>query len=663
MVLREIVCIFFFSCTLVQMTSAQPPVLNDSTGAYDLYSIGRKFFDNPKTTDSALIYFKKSEVLYQSASAFERVAFLQSFSSRCYRKLRDYENAESQALSALKLLEKSNFGSNAKIHIFNTLCILRYEQGKLEDALHFLKKVKDERIQFLGKSHPEVAMSLRNIGVIYENNKKLDSARHYYFEAMKIFSLEEFTNSKSEHLKTLTNIAISFKKELRFDSAMYYFNLSNTLAEDSVLRESKEAADMFSKFSSTLLELSKYDSAELMVRRGFHINEKIYPKQSVEYGLACYSLAGFWSDIMKHDSSLYYRKTAYTIFSQKLGIYHRYSIGSLNGIGVSFEKMLFYDSALHYFDQGIRILESSSDKGLKNELYNFLINKANILTILFRHTEAHDLLVNALIKLGDRPEHLQVKALIYMNLTNVLNSLGQYKKAEKSAQKSLSLKKAIYGDSSRQTGRTYNLLFSTYMNLKKFDKARHYAQKGLSILKPVFSEEHPDIIAFYNNIAQTYRSEENYDSALFFYKKALRIAKKSDFTTYQMFNILYGNLGRVNYLRGEFEEAVNYTKRSIDYLKINESDSSILGNIKFSVLYDEILENLLVLSKSYFFNQQDRKAVFTVAQASDFFSLYLKDLVREADKLILVQNTRDINEAAAMIHFQLSKGKRHRSKP
>ena len=81
----------------------------------------------------------------------------------------------------------------------------------------------------------------------------------------------------------------------------------------------------------------------------------------------------------------------------------------------------------------------------------------------------------------------------YNNLGNVYSALGQYSQAKEYQEKSLAIRKEIYGEHHGDVATSYNNLGKVHSDLGQFKQAEDYHQKSLAIRKDIYGEHHGDV--------------------------------------------------------------------------------------------------------------------------------------------------------------------------
>ena len=165
--------------------------------------------------------------------------------------------------------------------------------------------------------------------------------------------------------------------------------------------------------------------------------------------------------------------------------------------------------------------------------------------------------------LSDTQEDKLQKAKHFHERGNVHWQLGHFCQAKEYHEKSLAIKKQIYGEQHGDIARSYNSLGAVYSDLNQYNQAKEYYEKSLAIRKEIYGEHHGDVAASYNNLGNVYSALGQYNQAKEYHAKSLAIRKEiygehhGDVATSQ------NNLGTVCSALGEHEEAKKYYEKSL----------------------------------------------------------------------------------------------------
>jgi hypothetical protein len=130
--------------------------------------------------------------------------------------------------------------------------------------------------------------------------------------------------------------------------------------------------------------------------------------------------------------------------------------------------------------------------------------------------------VESFLSLFDKNEDKYIAGLFDF-LTYLYYSLAKYETALKVQNKSLNIKKKLYGESHQSIAVSYNLFGIIHSDLIELDKAKEMYKKSIKINKEVLGENHPNTATSYNNLALLYADQRNPKKAEEIYKKSFEI--------------------------------------------------------------------------------------------------------------------------------------------
>ena len=160
-------------------------------------------------------------------------------------------------------------------------------------------------------------------------------------------------------------------------------------------------------------------------------------------------------------------------------------------------------------------------------------------------------------------EHHGDVASSYNNLGTVFSDLGQYNQAKEYHEKSLAIRKEIYGEHHGDVATSYNNLGTVYSDLGQYNQAKEYHEKSLAIRKEIYGERHGDVASSYNNLGTVYRALGQYNQAKEYHEKSLAIRKEIYGEHHGDVAASYNNLGTVYSNLGQYNQAKEYHEKSL----------------------------------------------------------------------------------------------------
>ena len=166
--------------------------------------------------------------------------------------------------------------------------------------------------------------------------------------------------------------------------------------------------------------------------------------------------------------------------------------------------------------------------------------------------------------LGDEPTDMLEKANYFRVQGLVCKDLNQYNQAKEYHEKSLAIRKEIYGEHHGDVATSYNDLGNVFWELHQYNQAKEYYEKSFSIRKDIYGERHSsDLAASYDNLGLVYRDLSQYNRAKEYHEKSLAIRKEIHGEHHGDVATSHNNLGTVCSALGQYKKAKEYYEKSL----------------------------------------------------------------------------------------------------
>ncbi|XP_078354232.1 tetratricopeptide repeat protein 28-like [Oculina patagonica] len=211
---------------------------------------------------------------------------------------------------------------------------------------------------------------------------------------------------------------------------------------------------------------------------------------------------------------------------------------------------------LLYKDIYLTMLMIKKEIGDKNGEAWCYVNLGNVLISLGEYEKAKEYLEVALViekEIGDR----QGIALCYGNIGNVFQRVGEYLRASEYYETAAAISREV-GDRKFE-GAVYRNLGTAFLALGIYYKAQENLQKALALSKEVGDKKGEDCA--YGSLGTLFRSIGDYEKAREYLEKALTISKEIRYKQGEASN--YANLGTLFELLGKYGDAEEYYKRAL----------------------------------------------------------------------------------------------------
>ena len=202
----------------------------------------------------ALLLSEKYNIVFNKSNIYNNIGII-------YQDFKMYDIAKSYYLKAFDLC----LDSVKMIPMLNNLGTVENKNGKADSAFYFLNR----SLKISKRFNDTLAyVILHNIAEIYEKTKQYDSAFYYYRLALKEVKKNKFVNNHSvkTEVGTLSKLGNLFFEVQNRDSALFYINLSNTIAADN---------HYLSNMADNYLTLAKIEETKGNIKTAFE-RYKIY---------------------------------------------------------------------------------------------------------------------------------------------------------------------------------------------------------------------------------------------------------------------------------------------------------------------------------------------------------------------------------------------------
>lgn len=324
--------------------------------------------------------------------------------------------------------------------------------------------------------------------------------------------LAENLKEKSLIADAYNNLGILHQKLSDYDSALYYYNATLKLNDDS-----KVVADILDKIGVLYKELSMYD-------------------KSVQYH----------KDAMKLKETL----------GDKIGV-----AASLNNIGNVHLKHRDYDNALEYYKKSLTIREELSNE---DEIAASYINLGNVYKSINEYEKALTYLTKAL--------ELREKSGNKDNIAYTLNAIGNfylqlkiYDKAREYYSQSLEIRQEL--NIPIDIAASYNNIGTVHRDLSNYESALEYYNKALEIRVKLGNKQAQAYSL--NSIGGVYWIQKKYPSAIDYFSKALDLRKEVGNKFFIASSLK--NLGILYKDKGDIEKSLDYYSQALAlYMETND---------------------------------------------------------------------------------------------
>jgi CHAT domain-containing protein/tetratricopeptide (TPR) repeat protein len=419
------------------------------------------------------------------------------------------------------------------------------ENGQLKEAVPYMEKALELATRAYGKDHPNVAVILNDLAIVYQAMSQYTKAEMTYQRALKIRE-DKLGKNDPDVANTLNNLGTLYQDMGQNAKAEPLLLRSLQIREDKLGKNDPDVANSLNNLGTLYQDMGQNAKAEPLLLRGLQIRE------------------------------------------DKLGKNHPDVANSLNNVANLYEEMGQYAKAEHFYQRSLQIRE---DKLGKNhpDVANSLTNLAGLYRAMGQYAKAESLALRGLRIREDMlgKDHPEV-ANSLTNLASLYNEMGQYAKAESLYQRGLQIREDKLGKDHPDVARSLNDLALLYLDLDQYAKAEPLLQRCLQIKEDAFGKDHPSVAASLNNLALLYHGMGQYAKAEPLYRRSLKIAEDKLGKDHPYVGQALNNLGGLYNDMGQYAKAEPFYLRGLQIRedKLGKNHPDVASSlINLAILY------------------------------------------------------------------------------
>lgn len=358
------------------------------------------------------------------------------------------------------------------------------QKAQYNQAFPLASRALSLREKALDAEHPDIAVSLNNLALLYIYRGDYTQAEPLYRRALAIRE-KVFGGEHPDTATYLNNLAYLYKAK------------------------------------------SEYAQAEPLYRRALAIREKILGEEHPDTATSLNNLATLYDDIGDYtQAELLYRR-ALTIREKVLGAEHPDMAESLNNLAYLYKAKGDYTQAEPLYRRALTICENLFGAEHPNTA-TLLNNLAELYFAKGDYAQAEPLYRRALAireKVLGR-EHLDT-VISLNNLANLYLVKGDYVQAEPLYRRGLAIYEKVLGADHLNIAVLLNNLATLYENKGDYRQAEPLYRRALAIRENVLGAEHPDTAQLLNNLAILYEVTSDISRAVIFRSRAQAIEERN----------------------------------------------------------------------------------------------------------------------------------------
>jgi len=408
----------------------------------------------------------------------------------------------------------------------------------------------------LGPNHPEVALSLCELGNVFREKGNLSEAQSTLEQAIAILELSPDENGASL-AKVHVYLGKLYGGRGNYEVGREHILQAVSLAERKLGPDHQEVLETKTELGSLSAAAGQYDEAERIYKEVLETAQRAlgadHPR-TIDY---TQNLAVLFTREGKFTEAEPLYKQALAASSKALGERHPTTLTIMNNLAKLMTDQGLFEESL---DLSREVLEAR--RILFGDDHPDTLSAVNGLGMTYyylnRLEESQELLegAHARIRTSLGPEN-PLTLTIMNNLALVYYAQSRYDAAEPLFVESLETSRRVLGEEHVDTLDCMNNLGLVYVQLQRYAEAEPLFVKTLKAQQAALPEDHPLVLASMNNLASLYTKQERYTDAEPLFRQTLTIRRRVLGDEHQSTLTSMSNLARALSQANKFDEATS----------------------------------------------------------------------------------------------------------
>ncbi len=509
--------------------------------------------------------------------------------------IKDYGQAEKYYQQSLAVLEKELGPRHPNLAIgLQNLGLLYQSKGQYGQAQAYLQRALAIREEALGPDHPDVAKTLVCLANFHKNQDHLSEAEPLYQRALAIYQ-KTLDPDHPDRVIILVGLASFYHYQKQYDRAEPLYKQAKAIREKIVGPDHPNVARLLVSLALLYTSQQKYDQAANLLQQALKIREQTFGHSHPDVADTLYYLALLFFQKNDHTraESLYSRSLR--VFEKTFGRDHPDVARSLMALVNLYELQQYYKQAVSYLERILGIYEKTLVPAHEN-IINTLVRLAQMYDAQGIENTAIKYLKRAIAlqKQSEADElevipYLQLLATIYINNEWYPKAEELYKQIVMISERALVPHEQLIIDARIH-------LAECYMEQEKYALAEQHYKVALQRREALSGLNHPDTIDIIHNLAIVYRRLNKYDQAVIFFQRLL-LAYEALEGSEQRIADTSRSLGEIYYKLTRYNESIQCLQRALSICEKNPVHDNL-----------DIANILSVLADIYLRQEQDEKA-------------------------------------------------------
>ncbi len=397
--------------------------------------------------------------------------------------------------------------------------------GLYARAADQLEKSLELKTEIYGPDHVEMVRTLELLGSVFVYQRRDSLARSTLNRGFAILQdlSSEYTTEKAD---ILYDLGWLYNENGKLDSAEACYDEALKLYEFNQEKNRKKIAVLRNNIALSQHEQGHFDRAEKLYRQALAAQIELFGPDHPEVATTKYNMSQLLWDIGKYEESEALKREVVEMDRKMLGNHHPDLAYSLANLAKMYEYRGLYDSSEVLFREALEIRKEAL--GPEHPQVIFSLNEmGGLLRIKEKYKEAEKIHRQALaLALKTWGENHTEVARSYRLLGEALHAQGKNREAAEYFEKSL-----VINSRARDTDHPYyaHSLLDLGMFLQdqgNLPRAQRLFREARSIYEKNYGTEHPAVAAALNRMGMTFQALGEKDSAEACYQKSIDIYRK-----------------------------------------------------------------------------------------------------------------------------------------
>jgi CHAT domain-containing protein/Tfp pilus assembly protein PilF len=300
---------------------------------------------------------------------------------------------------------------------------------------------------------------------------------------------------------TLNSLAVLYKDTSDFARAESLFRRSLSIDEKVFGKDHPNLAITYGNLATLYFDTGDYGQSELLMKKALELREKSFTRNHPDVALSLHNLARIYQAKGDYARAEQLTQEALEIYRKVRSAEHPDIARSLGALAELYRVRGDFTHAEPLYQQALVIYQKLGSRGE----FSAATIKSDLATLyqdLSSYEKAEQLYSEALLTYENAlgKEHPSV-AQVLNNLAEVYDSKGEYDRAEELHRRAQAIRKKLLGTESAEYAETLTNLGQLNWNRHNYEEAKSLSQQAILIWEKTLGKDHPYVARAYSNLA------------------------------------------------------------------------------------------------------------------------------------------------------------------